>query len=124
MNNKLSISILAAAFFMTLGGAAYALDSDGIEDNFSYEMSADELQSIKDDCNLTGADTGMQDEELAAFIDECISVNTMVTTDDMSGFPEDDMEVVSDGSEMFDDTEFVEGEMLEETELPFEDNEG
>lgn len=113
MKNKLSLLVLS----LSLLGSGSAFADTTMEDDTAYdadtselhlEMSAGELQEVKEICMSIAEDSGLVGAEHTQYIDECIATETMVADD-----PEASMEIMNDMNYM-DDTESSD-------ELPLDD---
>ncbi|PWQ93748.1 hypothetical protein [Leucothrix arctica] len=120
MKNRLFISVLAVALTCSFASVASAVDTEGYEAPVNYEMSQDELNLITEDCNDIGIESEMTGEELAAYVDECVSVNTMVMEEDNAepAFDEAPMDLDMPSEMDSDDV------MMDETEITIENSEG
>jgi hypothetical protein len=122
MKNRLFISVLTVALSCSLTSLAFAVDSEGYEEPVNYEMGQDEMSAIEADCNELGTDSELQGEDLAIYVEECISTNTMVLTEDGAEILEEDTSMDPEmASEMNVDMDDV---MTDDGELPFVDTEG
>ncbi len=82
MKNKLSISLIAVALSCAFAFVAYATGTEndeinGSEDIVGMELSANEVQSIKEECKEIGVEDGVEGDELITFVEECFAANTM-----------------------------------------------
>ena len=120
MKNRLFISVLAVAFTCSFASIASAVDTEGYAEPVNYEMSQDELNLIKEDCNDIGIESEMTGEELTSYVDECVSVNTMVMEEDNAEPSYDETQMDLDMPSEMDSGDV----MMDEAELSVENNEG
>lgn len=109
MKNKLSLLLLSFALL----GSGSAFAETIIEEDAAYEpdtselmleMSAGELQEVKDICMSIAEDSGLVGAEHTQYIDECIATETMVSDDPEASMESMDEMESSDESPFDDDS--------------------
>ena len=113
MKNNLSISLVAIAVVFSLAGNVFAFETETFSSESTYGVSAEELALIETDCQEIGTDSGMESEDLVAFIAECIAANTSYNTaESMETSMEEEVYPVDLDDSMMDgeDASFDEGE--------------
>ena len=93
MKNKLSLLLLS---FMLMGSLPAFADD--------VEMTAEELQEIKDICISIADESGLENDEHSQYVEECVALETMVP-DDTEASMDSSEEVPFDGDEMTDEVD-------------------
>ena len=84
MNNKLSLLLLS---FILMGSSPAFADTvledtndDGMLD-VGLEMTAEELQEVKDICISIADESGLENDAHSEYVEECVAAETMVSAD-------------------------------------------
>ena len=101
MKNKLSLLLLS---FMLMGGLPAFADTVTEDANDNAEMTAEELQEIKDICISIADESGLENDEHSQYVEECVALETMVP-DDTEAAMDSSEDVPFDGDEMTDDVD-------------------
>jgi hypothetical protein len=101
MKNKLSLLLLS---FMLMGGLPAFADTVTEDANDNAEMTAEELQEIKDICISIADESGLENDEHSQYVEECVALETMVP-DDAEAPMDSSEDVPFDGDEMTDDVD-------------------
>lgn len=101
MKTKLSLSLLALIFVNSLPALAETSTTSSTQIGspvITLAMSAEEFQGIKDLCKTIADSAGLRDKVRTQYIEECIAIETMVSTepDTSTGSTEITVEVTTE----------------------------